>query len=244
MKNFYERVASLTGLETAQLSKLSLGELSQNIILPDICFKNSQCVSEEFVMFMSEFGYEIYKQNAFHGEGLYDMALQHIFKDGCCFDLPTIYREACLRMEYSYGLRSIGKAEFSFLKAQAPHLLSKKETSNLLFTHAEKIIFQILENITPEGHLLKDTLCKEGITPRELRKFAEEMCSIAFGFQRVYNQLASPDKWKIWPQFFLEHANEIRWGKFAAQIGSSDLFFPGKKCRKMIEDYVSKKSSV
>ena len=69
-KIFYERVASLTGQDATNLEQLALGELIQEIILPKICFKDPQYISEDFVMFMAEFGQDIYEQNKFHGEAL------------------------------------------------------------------------------------------------------------------------------------------------------------------------------
>ena len=243
-KTFYARVASLTGLEATQLEKLALGELIQNIILPDICIKDPSQVSDEFVMFMAEFGHDIYKQNAYHGEALYDMALQHFLQDGGFFALPDVYRDYCLQMDRVFGLQPIGKAEITFLKNQGAYLLNRRETSNILFSHAKKIFFQILENITPEGKLLQKGLCKEGVTPLELRKLAENLANICLGFYEIYQYFALPDKWKIWPQFFLDHAKEVNWRKFSEKIDFLAVFFPGKKCRKMLQNYVHKKGSV
>ena len=244
-KKFYERVASLTGLEAAQLEKLALGELIQNVILPDICFKDPRHVSEEFVIFMTEFGFEIYKQTPLHGEALYDLVLQSLFLDGSIFSLPCIYKDPCLQMDQIYGIRPIGKSEFAFLKAQAPHLLARKESSNLLFMHMEKIVFELLENITPEGKLLKKNLCKDGVTPQELRKFAEEMANIGLGFYKTYIHFATPDKWEIWPEFFLEHQKEIKWSDFAERISFGAYILKGRKCKRMLQDYVTnKKGSV
>ena len=242
-KTFYERVASLTGQDAKNLEQLALGELIQEIILPKLCFKNPQCISEDFVNFMAEFGHEIYEQNKYHGEALYDLSLQHLFLDGCLFALPEVYKKPCMQMDFHYGLQPIGKAEFHFLKEQRAILLSLKEYSNLLFCHAEKIIFEILENITPEGELLKKGLCKDGVAPKELRAFAEETAGVFLGFQRVYAQLSTPTKWKIWPQFFLDHQREFSWSDFAERIGFHAAFRPGKKCREMVQNY-NKKGSV
>ena len=235
-EEIYQRIASLTGSEVAQLKKLTIGELIQNVILPDICFKDPHHVSEEFIYFMSEFGQDIYNQNPIHGEALYDLALQSIFQDGCFFELPEIYKNACLQMNRIFGL-TIGKTEFAFLKAQMPFLLSKK-SSRLMFPHARKILFLMLEGISPKGKRLRESIrCKDGISPLEIRRFAEETSTICMGVPEIYVFLATPKTWKIWPQFFLDNENEINWKELAKKLHFSAFFHSGKKCRKMIEYY-------
>lgn len=175
-----------------------------------------------YMNLMAEFGEYCYKKDAYTGEVLLEIALQRI-SCGAVLHEPTPVRDA-LPKEYQkysaacdqYGIMS--EDCWNFLTKQGDLCFRIPQTCD----HITKIIFGLLDHLTPEGHALNGYILGD-INGKTMYDWAWNIANSQIAFVDLFEHFATPSRYTKYADFFKANQERIDWNDFFKRIELSGL---------------------
>lgn len=159
--NAGELIAHGCDVSVEKLKKKTWHEIVDELILPLWVGISGQCsrhrfINDGFMRFMAGYGQQCFYYDFYRGEILFEIAMERILNGAVPQQNP--YFRYYQKLPLAYQLYSaeydtpvpMSGACFDFLRYNLAFLLRHDDTRK----HAAEIIFGILDNLTPNGHLL------------------------------------------------------------------------------------------
>lgn len=213
--------------ESAQKENLfgqSVSNLIKDYILPCIVNKGGQDIrgwrlSPTFMKLMARFGADFVHEANEEGNILMELAMQRLSMGAVLHEgvhlihiLPAEYQKYSAAWD-QFGI--MDEACWQFVVKQLPFCLTSLKPA--FSDHAKKILFGMLEHLTPEGQTTGDYMWAEDVckvSVKEAWEWAEHVGVVTYSASEIAQHFAKTDSWRSHTSFLARYNSSIDWEQF------------------------------
>ena len=212
-----EKTTGKSGLE-----KMSWKTIVDEVILPMMAGPKGTrwCINDRFMNFLAEFSYDVSLKDEYTATQMLEIALQRL-SCGAVLHEPTPWPEPLNKEYHAYSSyydepHILTEGCYNFILKAMETCLKNKTTH----FHALKILFGIIEHVTPNGELIGMYVAEE-VEPKMNIMYAHaihlvEHPKMGATFDDLYTHYAKPGQWEKHKQWFADNLKQIDWKRFFA----------------------------